>query len=163
VSGSRAALGRASALALAVVGLDQLTKALARGGIEPRNPVELPLGIDLVRVENRGIAFGLLNDAGVAVIIVAALAFLGLLAYFLVRGDRARLWIPIGLLAGGAIGNLIDRVHEGFVTDFIDPPAWPAFNVADIAITLGTLLLFWAFVSDGHSDRAGAAETERAS
>jgi signal peptidase II len=156
VSGTRgaAALWRASALAIVVVAVDQLTKALARGGIEPGRPVELPLGIDLVRVENRGIAFGLLDRAGVAVIVVAAIAFLALLAWFLVRGDRAKLWVPVGLLAGGAVGNLIDRVREGFVTDFIDLPAWPAFNVADVAITAGTLLLFWAFLSDGGKEEA---------
>lgn len=145
-------------LALLIVAVDQLTKALARGGVEPGEPVDLPLGIHLVRVENRGIAFGLLDDAGVGVIIVAALAFLALLAYFLVRGDRDRLWFPIGLLAGGAVGNLIDRVREGFVTDFIDLPAWPAFNVADVAITLGTLILFWILLTDGGGERRRGAE-----
>ena len=74
-------------------------------------------------------------------LVIAALAFAALLAIFLLSAERPGLWLPIGLLAGGALGNLIDRIREGFVTDFIDPPRWPAFNVADVEITLGVVLL----------------------
>jgi signal peptidase II len=51
------------------------------------------------------------------------------------------LWLGVGLLAGGALGNLVDRLSDGGVTDFIDPPLWPAFNVADIAITAGVVVI----------------------
>ena len=56
---------------------------------------------------------------------------------------RPWLWLPTGMLVGGAIGNLIDRVANGQVTDFIKLPAWPAFNVADMSITFGVLILLW--------------------
>jgi signal peptidase II len=63
--------------------------------------------------------------------------------YLALRPDRPWLWIPTGMLVGGAIGNLIDRVAHGAVTDFIKLPAWPAFNVADMSITFGVLALLW--------------------
>ena len=74
------------------------------------------------------------------------MAFAALLrGLFLAASDRRGLWLPIGLLAGGAIGNLIDRIHEGAVTDFVDIGPWPAFNVADVEITLGVMILVWMF------------------
>ena len=140
----------AGALAIAAVAVaaDQITKALARGGIAPGEVIDLPAGIHLVRVANEGIAFGLLDDAGSAVLVVATLAFAALLGFFLARADRPGLWLPIGLITGGAVGNLIDRVREGFVTDFIDPPRWPAFNVADIEITIGVIAMMILYVRE---------------
>ena len=139
--------GRAAAVALVAVALDQITKAIVRGQVTPGDPVDLFAGVDIVRVSNRGIAFGLLDDAGSLVLVLAALAFAGLLAMFLAASDRRGLWLPIGLLAGGAIGNLIDRIHEGAVTDFVDIGPWPAFNLADVEITVGVviLVLMYAF------------------
>jgi signal peptidase II len=138
--------GRAAAVTLLVLGADQLSKAVVRAEVVPGEVVDLPGGVQIVRVANRGIAFGLLEGAGSWVLVIAALAFAALLMYFLASAERPGLWLPIGLLAGGAVGNLIDRAREGFVTDFIDPPAWPAFNVADIAITLGVVLLVSIYV-----------------
>lgn len=156
--------GRAALVALVALALDQLTKALVRGGIEPGGRVDLLPGVDLVRVANRGIAFGLLDDAGSLVLVLAAVAFAGLLAVFLAASDRRGLWLPIGLLAGGAVGNLIDRVHEGAVTDFIDIGPWPAFNLADVEITLGVVILIWMYAfgaepGSEHPEGAGAART----
>ena len=131
---------------MAAVTLDQVTKAVARSEIAPGESIELVAGIDLVRVSNDGIAFGLLGGAGSVVLVIAALAFAVLLGVFLAGGERRGLWLPIGLLAGGAIGNLIDRVRDGAVTDFIDPPSWPAFNFADVSITIGVLLLIGIYV-----------------
>jgi signal peptidase II len=59
------------------------------------------------------------------------------------RSRTAYLWLPVGMLLGGALGNLLDRVRDGAVTDFIDPVLWPAFNVADTCIVLGVLGLLW--------------------
>ena len=56
------------------------------------------------------------------------------------------MWLSVGLLTGGALGNLADRLREGAVTDFIDPPNWPAFNVADVAITIGVLILLVTYM-----------------
>lgn len=136
-----AGLGKAALVAVAAIAVDQASKAIVRGQIVPGERVDAFAGIEIVRVPNSGIAFGLLDDAGSVVLVIAALAFASLLAMFLLSAGRPRLWLPIGLLAGGALGNLIDRVRDGYVTDFIDPPRWPAFNVADIEITLGVILL----------------------
>ena len=114
---------------------------MVRAEISPGERIDLFAGIDLVRVGNDGIAFGLFDGAGVAVLVLVAGAFMLLLGYFLISSERDGLWLPVGLLAGGALGNLIDRIAHGAVTDFIDPPNWPAFNVADIEITLGVVLL----------------------
>jgi signal peptidase II len=154
-------LGRAALVALAVVALDQATKAIVRAEIAPGEAIDLVAGIDLVRVSNDGIAFGLLDGAGSAVLVIAALAFAVLLGVFLAGAERRGLWLPIGLLAGGAVGNLIDRVRDGAVTDFIDPPRWPAFNFADVSITIGVLLLIGIYVvgeeeADGEEGRSGA-------
>ncbi len=137
--------GRAAAVAILTLALDQVSKAVIRGQVAPGERVDVFGGIEIVRVANRGIAFGLLDDAGSLVLVLAALAFASLLAMFLAASDRRGLWLPIGLLAGGAVGNLIDRIHEGAVTDFIDLGSWPAFNVADIAITLGVVILVWMY------------------
>jgi len=137
--------GRAEAVAAVALALDQLTKALIRGELLPGERIDLFAGVDLVRVANRGIAFGLLDGAGSLVIVLAAVAFAALLGVFLAASERRGLWLPIGLLAGGAIGNLIDRVDQGAVTDFVDLGPWPAFNMADVEITLGVAILVWMY------------------
>ncbi len=141
MSGRGAGLGKAALVALAAIAVDQVTKAIVRGQVLPSERIDAVAGIEIVRVHNSGIAFGLLDGAGSVVLVIAALAFAALLGMFLLSADRPGLWLPVGLLAGGALGNLIDRIREGFVTDFIDPPRWPAFNVADVEITLGVILL----------------------
>jgi signal peptidase II len=145
VKGSGPGFGRAAAVALVALALDQISKAVIRGQVTPGERLDVFGGVEIVRVSNRGIAFGLLDDAGSLVLVLAALAFASLLVLFLASSDRRGLWLPIGLLAGGAIGNLIDRIHEGAVTDFIDIGSWPAFNVADIEITFGVIILVWIY------------------
>jgi signal peptidase II len=134
---------RAALVAAATVAVDQASKALMRSTIERGEHVDLVLGADLVNVRNRGIAFGLLADGGVLLVLFAAIALLALLAFFARHRDRPLVWLPTGLLIGGATGNLIDRTREGAVTDFLDLPLWPAFNVADVAITFGVLTLLY--------------------
>jgi signal peptidase II len=146
-----AGLGKAAAVAVVAIAVDQIAKAIVRGQVLPGQHVDVLGIVDIVRVANRGIAFGMLDNAGSAVLVIAALAFALLLGAFLVSAERPGLWLPIGLLAGGAIGNLIDRIRHGAVTDFIDPPRWPAFNIADIEITAGVLILvsIYAFGGEG--------------
>ena len=144
--GSRSGLLRAGIVALAAVALDQVSKAIARNEIQPGESIDFIFGIDLVHVSNEGIAFGMLDNAGTLVLVIAAVAFAVLLGLFLVSAERPGLWLPIGLLAGGAVGNLTDRIREGAVTDFIDPPRWPAFNIADIEITIGVIILVALFL-----------------
>jgi signal peptidase II len=146
-SGARAAL-----VAVGVVAADQAVKALVRSTIDAGDEVHLFLGIQFVNVRNNGIAFGLLSGGGAVLVVFAIAALVALLIFFARHRYRPLVWLPTGLLIGGAAGNLLDRVREGAVTDFIDFPAWPAFNVADMAITFGVLTLL--YVIDGPPSRA---------
>jgi signal peptidase II len=155
-------LGRALAVAAIALLLDQLSKIFVRRQIDPGDRIDLVLGVDLVRVSNDGIAFGLLDHTGDWVILLAAVAFAVLIGYFLAVADRPGLWLPLGLLAGGALGNLVDRITQGSVTDFIDPPRWPAFNVADIEITTGVLVLILLLLRDPDRETGERAEGREA-
>ena len=139
----RTATLRAVAVAAGVLAADQATKAIVRGSIGRGERVDVLPGIDLVNTRNTGVAFGFLSGGGTLVAILAALALIALLAFFATHMDRRLVWLPTGLLVGGAAGNLIDRAREGSVTDFVDLPLWPAFNLADAAITIGVLALLY--------------------
>jgi signal peptidase II len=133
---------RLLALAGVVVAADQVTKAAVVANLAVGEQADLPLGIELVRVANNGVAFGLLEDASDAVVLAVTLTALAVvLGWFATDAGRRRLWIGVGLLTGGALGNLADRVRDGAVIDFIDLPLWPAFNLADVAITAGVVVL----------------------
>ena len=133
----------AALVAVAVVAADQVTKALVRGSIEPGHEVRVLPGVHLVRASNPGIAFSRLANGGPLVVVIAVVALGALLAFFLTHLRRRLVWLPTGLLLGGAAGNLIDRLREGAVTDFIKLPHWPAFNLADTCITIGVLVLVY--------------------
>jgi signal peptidase II len=135
--------GRAALLAAAVLAADQASKAAVRASVGRGESIDLIPGLELVNTRNRGIAFGLLSGGGTLVAVVAAAALIALIAFFLTHRERRLAWLPTGLLVGGAAGNLLDRAREGSVTDFIDPVAWPAFNLADAAITIGVLALLY--------------------
>jgi signal peptidase II len=130
-------------VAAATVAADQAVKALVRSTIDRGDAVDLFLGIKLVNVRNDGIAFGMLSGGGALLVIFAVAALAALLVFFIRHRNRPLVWLPTGLLIGGAAGNLIDRTREGAVTDFLDFPLWPAFNVADMAITFGVLTLLY--------------------
>ena len=133
---------RMLAVGVVVIAVDQLIKGLVRGSLAPGERTDLALGVDLTRVMNSGIAFGLFSDGGDALVVAfTALALSLILGWFTLDTLRPGLWLGVGLLTGGALGNLADRVFDGAVTDFIDPPLWPAFNVADIAITTGVFVI----------------------
>jgi signal peptidase II len=130
------------AVAGVVVAIDQASKAAIVSGLSPTESVDLALGFPLTRVANNGVAFGLLEHAADGVVLAVTLGALALvLGWFATNASRPGLWLGVGLLAGGALGNLADRIRDGAVTDFIDPPLWPSFNVADVAITLGVVVL----------------------
>ena len=149
----RGAFGRAAAVLAIVVGLDQLTKhTLATGIAQGETRKFLPL-VDLVHVRNTGVAFGFLSGGGTLVLAFTLIALAVLIGYLALRPERAWLWLPTGMLVGGAVGNLIDRVSSGSVIDFIKLPDWPAFNVADISITFGVLALLWVLEGKRGNDR----------
>jgi signal peptidase II len=137
------ATARAALVAAATLAADQAAKAIVRATIERGESVDLAFGIELVNARNSGIAFGLFAGGGALLVIFTVLA-LGVLLWFFARHrDRRLVWLPTGLLLGGAAGNLLDRVTEGAVVDFFDLGWWPAFNVADVAITFGVLTLVY--------------------
>lgn len=143
---------RAGLLAAGVLAADQATKALVRAGVEPGERDGILPGVELVHVRNRGVAFSLFEDGGILLVLVAAIAVAALLAFFAMHARRPLVWLPTGLLLGGAAGNLLDRAPDGAVTDFVKLPLWPAFNLADTAITLGVLALL--YVLEGPPSRA---------
>jgi signal peptidase II len=132
---------RAAALLVAVLVVDQLTKKLVRDGMAIGDEDSIFPAVTLVHVKNRGVAFSAFSGQATVVIAIIGAAVLALLVYFATHADRRWAWVPTGLLAGGALGNILDRVRDGSVTDFIKLPAWPAFNIADVAITAGVLAL----------------------
>jgi signal peptidase II len=145
-AGGERAWRLAGALCGLVVVLDQAAKSVVDANLVPGEHVDLlgPLGLTLVH--NRGVAFGLASGGGVALIalVVVALLFVG--ALFARDPVRAGMWIAVGLLAGGALGNLADRVRADAVTDYIDVLSWPPFNLADVAITLGVAVLALSYL-----------------
>jgi signal peptidase II len=147
-----AAWVRGGAIVLLVLALDQATKALVRGSIAPGEEHELLPLLSLVHVHNSGVAFGFLGGGGLPVLLITAVALLLLLGFFARHASRSLLWLPTGLVLGGAVGNLLDRVRQGFVTDFVQLPHWPAFNVADVCITGGVVVL--VLVLDRHARSA---------
>jgi signal peptidase II len=144
---------RAAAVAAGVLVLDQATKAIVRASI-PRGGHEqvLPF-LDLVHTRNTGVAFGALAGGGAIVTVVIALALIALLAYFATHVHRPLAWLPTGMLLGGALGNIVDRIRDGAVTDFVKFPHFPAFNVADSAITVGVIVLLIVLERDGAASR----------
>ena len=147
------------ALAVLVVLLDQTTKRLAedRLGRSGVRSVPFPVAGDYFRftyVENRGAAFGLLQDQ-TAFFVLVGLVVIGVIAasYRYLPRSGFRLHLALGLQLGGAVGNLLDRIRQGYVVDFVDfgyqSNWWPVFNVADSAIVIGVALLaFNAFTAE---------------
>ena len=146
---------RAAAVLVVVVALDQLTKHTIGTSIEPGEVRTLIPGvIHFVYVRNTGVAFGVLSGGGALVYVLTAAALLALVAHLVARPERRLLWLPTGMLLGGAFGNLIDRTTRGSVIDFIKLPHWPAFNVADMSITFGVIILVLVIELAGRSGGA---------
>lgn len=148
MSGAGRAWRRAGALCGLVVALDQAAKAAVEANLAPGEHVDLLGPIGLTLAHNRGIAFGLATGGGGALIALTlfALFFVGLL--FAREPNRPGVWIAVGLLAGGALGNLADRVRADAVTDYADVLAWPPFNLADVSITLGVAVLALSYLRE---------------
>jgi signal peptidase II len=147
----------AAALATAgvVVAVDQATKQLAISGIERGGQVDVFFGLELTNTRNTGVAFGAFEGGGALVAILIGVSLALLLGYFALHRDKPWLWLPVGLLLGGALGNLADRARIGAVIDFIDPVAWPAFNVADSCIVVGVLALLYVVEGRPRRTRSG--------
>jgi signal peptidase II len=155
-------------LAVLVVLLDQSTKRLAEDRLERTGVRSVPLPIvgDFLRftyVENRGAAFGLLQDQTAFFVLVGVIV-IGVIAasYRYLPRSGFRLHLALGLQLGGAVGNLIDRIRQGYVVDFVDfgyhSNWWPVFNVADSAIVIGVALLALNALSPTPSEESASLQ-----
>lgn len=148
MSATARAWALAGILCAAVVAADQAIKATIEARLVPGEVVEVLGPLSLTLAHNAGVAFGLAGGAGVGLVVVTALA-LALIAYVFGRDPtRPGIWIAAGLLTGGALGNLVDRIAAGEVTDYVDVGSWPAFNLADVAITVGVVLMVLIYLRD---------------
>jgi signal peptidase II len=153
---------RAWSLAGAVCGLvfavDQGAKAAIEAHLVPGQYEEVLGPLELTLSHNRGVAFGLAGGAGIKLVLTTALA-LAVIGYLFARNpQRPGMWVAVGLLAGGALGNLADRIRADAVTDFVAVGSWPPFNLADVAITLGVLLLVYLYLQDAEREEEPRVE-----
>jgi signal peptidase II len=146
VSAERRAWLLAGALAAVVVALDQGLKALVESELVPGEQVEVLGPVGLTLAHNEGVAFGLAGGSALPLVAFAVLA-LGFVGFLLARNAGVRwMWAAVGLVAGGAIGNLLDRLRAGEVTDYVEIGSWPPFNLADVAITAGVAVFALIFL-----------------
>lgn len=152
-------IARAVATAAVVVAVDQVAKQLVVANIRQGELVAVIPGLDLTNTRNSGVAFGALAGGGWVLAALISVALLALLSYFALHAAQPWLWLPVGLLVGGALGNLADRGREGAVIDYIDPIAWPAFNVADACIVIGVFVLLYVVDRQTRSADARPAQS----
>jgi signal peptidase II len=135
------------AVALAAIVADQLTKQVIARTLAIGESVDVAGPFSIHHVENSGIAFGLFASRTTLVIAVTAVAVALMIGFFARSGGRHPLLpVALGLVLGGSVSNLVDRVRLGHVTDFLDFSAWPAFNLADTFIVVGVALVFATLV-----------------
>lgn len=147
MNGAKARAWRfAGALCGLVVVLDQAAKALVERNLVPGEEVAVLGPIELTLSHNSGVAFGLASGGGTRLVLLTVLALV--VIGFLFWRDPARpgMWVAVGLLAGGALGNLADRVRADAVTDYVQIGSWPAFNLADVAVTAGVVVLALSYL-----------------
>jgi signal peptidase II len=142
--------------AAAVLAVDRISKTVVTGAMHLHQSVDVAGDwVRLTYIHNRGAAFGLFPGSRWFLIAVSVLAA-AIVVRAAWRGGRPRIMVPLGLILGGAVGNLIDRVRRGEVVDFLDvglgAHRWPVFNAADSAVTIGVAWLAVA-VLFGRSDR----------
>jgi len=138
---------------LLVILADQLTKTWIRGSLARGQSLFDAGFFQIVHIHNTGAAFGIFKDQSLALTIVA---FVGIVVILLLVFVLRRRWSffdsmlvssAIGLVLGGTVGNLIDRLRLGHVTDFIDFKVWPAFNIADSAVTIGVIIIAYCILT----------------
>jgi len=144
--------------------VDQLVKFWVVSSLAPGESFRLIGGIDIIHVKNSGAAFGLFSRSGWAIFIIDLVVVIIAVAWlFWSRTAREMgiiVFVGIGLMVGGALGNMIDRVFRGTVVDFVDFHWWPVFNVADLAIVAGVIIVVIAVLMSMRSGTDGEAERE---
>jgi signal peptidase II len=122
--------------------------ALGDPRLVPGEDVDVIGPIELTLSHNAGIAFGLASGGGTLLVALTVLAILAIGFAFSRDPTRPKMWVAVGLLAGGALGNLVDRVRTDVVTDYVQVGSWPAFNLADVAVTAGVLLFALSYLRE---------------
>ena len=141
-------------IAVAALAADQLTKHVVASRLALDDDVRVLGPLSIHHVQNSGIAFGLFSSATPVVIVLTGLAVAWMLAFFARSGARHPLLpVSLGLVIGGSLSNLIDRVRLGHVTDFLDLRFWPAFNLADSFIVVGVAILLATLVAADRQPR----------
>lgn len=144
-----------AAILLAIFAADRATKLWALEWLMPRGGLKVLPFFDLTYVENTGAAFGI-GFARNGMFALISLGLLGAIFYLQRLWTRRNAWLQLGLVlvAGGAIGNLYDRMAYGFVVDFLDFKRWPVFNVADSCVTVGACCLAWGLRLEELAEKA---------
>jgi signal peptidase II len=143
-----------TAVALAALFADQLTKHVVASQVPLDDEVQVVGPFSIHHVQNSGVAFGLFASATAIVIVLTTIAIAWMVGYFAKSGARHPLLpVAVGLLIGGSVSNLADRVRLGHVTDFLDLRYWPAFNLADSFIVIGVAMLLGALVAADRGPR----------
>lgn len=136
------------AVAVSAVVADQVTKHVVSRTLRLDESVHVAGPLSIHHVQNSGIAFGLFSSATAVVTVVTSIAVVWMLVFFARSGSRHPvLPAALGLLIGGSVSNLADRIRLGHVTDFVDLRWWPAFNLADTFIVVGVAILLLALVA----------------
>jgi signal peptidase II len=138
----------AGALCGIVVALDQAAKAAVEKHLVPGQHVDVIGSSGLTLSHNSGVAFGLAAGGGTSLVLLTGLALLVVGYLFGRHPTRPGMWVAVGLLAGGALGNLADRIRADAVTDYISIGSWPNFNLADVSVTVGVLLLALSYMRE---------------
>jgi len=128
-------------LGLAVLIADQATKVIVENTVDVGERHQLLPGVAIELTRNTGVAFSIGGGTSILVVLATILAVSGLCAFFFFNRAQRAIWLPAGLMLGGAIGNIIDRFRHEAVTDFINLPVWPTFNIADVSIVAGVLAM----------------------
>ena len=141
-------------VAIAVFGIDRFTKLAALGLLDQGRTVNIIPGLfDITLVLNDGAAFGLFKGKAVFFIFISIAVIAAIIIYILKnRGIKKLNSIALGMVLGGALGNLTDRIVFGRVVDFLDFQIWPVFNIADSCITIGAALLAYSFIFKDHGE-----------
>jgi signal peptidase II len=144
--------------ALVVFVADRVTKAYIVRTVVPQEGDTIPLAggiVSITHVHNTGVAFGLFTNKNLLFALLALLVLAIIINFYrYLPGDLLWLRISLGLQIGGAVGNLLDRATQGFVTDFIDFHFWPVFNVADSSVCIGVVMLAIYLLLQGGTTRA---------
>ena len=144
-------------MAAAVAAADQGAKFLVQAYLPEHGTLGIwPPYLSLTHVQNPGGAFGILAGRGPMIVLLSLLVIFAIVLFSRRITSAGYTW-DAGLILGGTVGNLIDRLRLGRVVDFIDFSFWPAFNIADIALTAGVLLMLWHVVENERRRGAGCS------